>query len=355
MPVARAELAPGYSISRAVKGGWHLSGGHGAFDREQAIHDMAAFVEAGVTTFDCADIYTGVEAMIGQYRSTYPEHAKRTQVHTKFVPDLAMLPSVTAADAAASIERSLKRLGLERLDHVQFHWWDYGVPGYVEIGLALDRLRRQGKIGSLGVTNFDVPRLRELCDAGVPVRSHLLQYSLLDRRAENGMVEFCAERGIALLCYGTAAGGFLSERWLGVADPGATFANRSLTKYKLVIDDFGGWPLFQELLRALAALAAKHETDIATIAAGAMLDRPAVAAVVIGAINCDHLMRNTQISSIALDAADRAALDTILRRATGPLGDCYSLEREQDGRHGRIMKYNLNRDRAGDASGMRQA
>ncbi|NBR94551.1 MAG: aldo/keto reductase, partial [Actinobacteria bacterium] len=50
----RFDLAPGYSISRLLKGGWHLAGGHGTIDPAQAVADMATFVEAGITTFDCA-------------------------------------------------------------------------------------------------------------------------------------------------------------------------------------------------------------------------------------------------------------------------------------------------------------
>src|SRR5690606_30233694 len=71
-PVERFELAPGYTISRLIKGGWHLAGGHGRVDRDQAIADMARFVEAGVTTFDCADHYTGVEALIGDFFAAHP-------------------------------------------------------------------------------------------------------------------------------------------------------------------------------------------------------------------------------------------------------------------------------------------
>ena len=65
------ELAPGYSISRLLKGGWQLAGGHGEVDRARAIADMAPYDEAGITTFDCADIYTGVEEMIGEFRADY--------------------------------------------------------------------------------------------------------------------------------------------------------------------------------------------------------------------------------------------------------------------------------------------
>jgi aryl-alcohol dehydrogenase-like predicted oxidoreductase len=65
----RSTLAPGYSISRVIRGGWQLAGDHGAVDAATVTDDLAAFYDAGITTFDCADIYTGVEAMIGDFRA----------------------------------------------------------------------------------------------------------------------------------------------------------------------------------------------------------------------------------------------------------------------------------------------
>ncbi|MDE2304241.1 MAG: aldo/keto reductase [Gammaproteobacteria bacterium] len=342
----RHSFANGYSISRIIKGGWHLAGGHGAVAPRQAVLDMAAFVEAGITTFDCADIYTGVEELIGRFRGTYPQLARRLQVHTKFVPDLPDLERVDGRYVERIIDRSLARLGVERLDLVQFHWWDYAVSRYVEVALELERLRRAGKIARIGATNFDTARLAEIVAAGVPVAAHQVQYSLLDERPAARMVEFCRANRIALLCYGTVAGGFLSERWLGRADPGGEVANRSLVKYGLIIEDFGGWALFQELLRALAAIAAKHRYDIATVATVAVLDRPQVAAAIVGAVSAAHLPAHMQCASLRLDEADRAAIAAVAGRRRGPVGDVYELERDREGRHGRIMKYALNAEPA---------
>ena len=97
--IPRLELAPGYAISRLIKGGWHLAGGHGDVDPAQATRDMARFVGAGVTAFDCADIYTGVEELIGRFRREYPALARGLRVHTKFVPDLDALQRVDAGYA----------------------------------------------------------------------------------------------------------------------------------------------------------------------------------------------------------------------------------------------------------------
>ncbi len=340
--IPRHRFADGHEISRIIKGGWHLAGGHGTVDPARAVADMAAFVEAGITTFDCADIYTGVEALIGRFRREHRDLARGLQVHTKFVPDLPDLATVDRRYVERIVDRSLERLGVERLDLVQFHWWDFEVPRYVETAIELDRLRRAGKIARVGATNFDTAHLAEIVAAGVPVVAHQVQYSLLDDRPARRMVAFCREHGIALLCYGTVAGGFLSERWLGAAEPRGELANRSLVKYRLIIEDFGGWPLFQELLAVLAQIAARLDTDIATVATRAILDRDQVAAAIVGATGVAHLSAHERAATLRFDEADRAAIAAITRRRRGPDGDVYELERDRDGPHGRIMKYALN-------------
>ena len=346
----RTEIAPGYSISRVVKGGWQLAGGHGPVDRTQALRDMRLFVEAGITTFDCADIYTGVEELIGAFLLDYgPGRAGRpeVQVHTKCVPDLRALGSLRKADVEGIIDRSLRRLGVERIDLVQFHWWDYGVPGWIDAASWLDALREKGKIRHLGLTNFDQPHLAQILAAGVRVVSHQVQYSVVDRRPEGGMIDLCQEHGILLLCYGSAMGGLLAERYRTGPEPGPPHENRSLTKYLLIAHEFGGFPLFQELLATLSRVGQKHGVDPATVAMRWVLERPGVAAVIVGARNVSHLAANEAVLDLKLDAEDFAAIETVAARGQGPRGDTYALERDRQGRHGAIMRYDLNAGASG--------
>jgi len=340
--IPRCGLAHDYSISRIIKGGWHLAGGHGAIDPRAAMRDMAAFVDAGVSTFDCADIYTGVESMIGDFRRAYPSHAERVQVHTKFVPNLSDLAGVDRKYVETIVDRSLERLGMERLDLVQFHWWDFSIPRYVETALELERLRRAGKIRCLGLTNFDVAHMFEMLTAGVPIVSNQIQYSLLDDRANHGMVDLCRAHDVSLLCYGTVCGGFLSERWLGAAAPQSPLRNRSLVKYRLIIEEFGGWERLQDLLTVLQGIAAKHATDIASVATRAILDRERVAAAIVGAVDTSHLVSHARIGDLRLNDEDRSSIEALTRQRRGPAGDIFELERDRSGVHGRIMKYDLN-------------
>ncbi len=306
---------------------------------------MAAFVDAGITTFDCADIYTGVEERIGEFVKT---SGREIEVHTKYVPDLATLASVDLSGTRAIIERSLTRLRRDRLDVVQFHWWDYAVNRSVDVALNLDTLRREGLIRHIGVTNFDTAHLGAILDAGVPVVSHQVQYSLLDRRPAASMSALAAERGFTFLCYGALLGGFLSERWLGAPEPREPLENRSLTKYKLIIDEAVGWAGFQEVLKSAGAIAAKHSVPrgqagaltIGAIGIAWVLTQPQVAAVIVGGRNAKHLPQTLAALDVALDGADLEALDRAAGR--GVPGEVYELERDREGRHGRIMKYNLS-------------
>lgn len=344
--IERFGLTPDFSISRMIKGGWQLSEGHSAGLMSDPVADMAAFVRAGITTFDCADIYTGVEEVIGKYLTHLRSSGGRldgVQVLTKFVPDYDALSGLTKAYVVKVVDRSLRRLGLDRLDMVQFSWWSYDIDGWLEAAHWLDELRKEGKIRYVSATNFNTKYTRDLLSSGVPLKTLQVQYSLLDNRPEKELAQLCLERGPRMLCYGTVAGGFLSESWLGKAEPSAPFANRSLVKYKLIIDDFGGWDLFQELLTVLKRIADRHNVGIANVAMRYVLNQPAVAGIIVGARTAAHLDENVRTFSFAMDPSDLSAIRQVISRRKGLVGDVFDLERVKDGPHGRIMRYNLNR------------
>ena len=342
----QVSLAADYRIPRLIKGGWQLAGGHGDVDTDAALADMLAFADAGITAFDCADIYTGVEALIGRFirfrRNERGTDVTPIRVHTKCVPDLDALRRLKKRDIARIVERSLKRLGTERLDLVQLHWWDYGVPAYVDAAMHLRDLQLEGKIHQLGATNFGTAQLAEMLDEGVPFVSHQVQLSLLDHRALHDMAALTQSRDVGLLAYGALAGGFLHERWLNAPEPEQPLENRSLVKYKLIIDDFGGWPLFQRLLGTLHDIARTNETTIGAIAISHVLEHAPVAAAIIGARSTAHLAPTLAAASLTLAPDERARVSAALEEASGPTGDVYALEREKNGRHASIMRYNLN-------------
>ncbi|MGD1946712.1 MAG: aldo/keto reductase [Croceivirga sp.] len=343
----RFELQPGYSISKVIKGGWHLAGGHGQISEGQALEDMLHFVNAGITTFDCADIYTGVEELIGKFLTKHSEAFKagdlpEVQVHTKYVPDYDALTNLTKVQTEKIIDRSLARLGVERLDLVQFAWWDYQFPKYVETAVHLTELQKAGKIRYIGITNFDTQRIHELLEAGVHIASNQVQYSIFDRRIEKQMTALAKDENIPYLCYGTVSGGFLSDRYLNVPDPSPPFENRSLTKYRLIIDEFGSWDLFQKTLKVLRHIADKYHVNIAEVACQYILQKPMVGGVIVGARNRSHLTALQSLETFELGEGDLYEIEQVVQLGRGPNGPFYELERDKTGRHGSIMKYNLN-------------
>ena len=349
------EIRPGYSVSSIIKGGWQLAGDHGEVDQQRAIEDMLAFCDAGISTFDCADIYTGVEEMLGLFTKRLQqlqgaESIEQIRIHTKYVPDIAQLATLNRRDVEHIINRSLQRLQREQLDLVQFHWWDYAIPGQVDALLYLEELRRDGKIKQIGVTNFDAEHLEALCK-NADIASAQIQFSLLDRRAEQQFTTVAASHKVHIFCYGVLAGGFLTDHWLNLSDPGMEFSNRSLVKYRLIIEEFGGWELFQQLLQTLRSIADRHNADISTIAIASMLDHPDVTSTIVGARYASRLPHTLKALDIELSEQDKAAIAKVIAMAQGPNGPVFGLERDTTGRHGSIMKYNLN---SGDSRQMRQ-
>ena len=157
--IDRIQITPDYSIPRVINGGRQLSAGH-ALDKPLDLADAASafsrLIDLGFDTFDCADIYTGVEDFFGSIvRSRRKAGQRLPQIHTKFVPDLNDLANVTPAYVENIITRSIRRLGVERLDAVQFHWWDYSVPGMVDVAGELVRLQEKGLIRLISTTNFN--------------------------------------------------------------------------------------------------------------------------------------------------------------------------------------------------------
>ena len=329
MSVGTVELAPGYAISRLIRGGWQLGRGRSA----DPLDDLAAFARAGITTFEVSDTYAGAEALLGRFLAEAPtrlgaETARRIKVHTRYTASLGT-EAPSRAGVTASIDRSLQRLGAERLDLLQLQWWDFARPGLLEVAGWLVDLAEDGKVDRLGVTNFGIAPLKRLLAAGLPIISNQIQFSLVDRRARNGLAEVCRSAGIALLAYGTLAGGFLTERWLGRPDPLAGGdAALDTPEYRFLIDEAGGWDAHQELLHALREIAAVHRASVVTVALSWVLDQPGVAAALVGASSAKRLPGLLAACETHLTEKDHATISRATARLRGPTGDVGELERE---------------------------
>ena len=313
-------------MPRIVTGLWQVADmerGSRPLDLDAGADALADYAAAGFDAFDMADHYGSAERIAGRLLQRFePGEAARPKVFTKWVPGPAPM---TAGAVRAGVEERLERLGVERIDLLQFHWWHFEHPGYIDAMTELARLQTEGLIAHLGVTNFDTDHLRLLVAHGIPVVCNQVSFSVLDRRAAGDMSAFCLENGIRLLAYGSLLGGFLSERWVGRAEPQpGEIADWSKSKYFRFIERAGGWKVLQNILRALRVVAEKHGVSVSNVAARWVLDQPAIAAIVVGARLCEREYRNENLSAFdfSLDDEDNERIASAANKAQPLPGDC---------------------------------
>ncbi len=317
----RTRLAPGLEISRVLTGLWQVADqerGGAALATGRAAEALEPAVDAGFTTFDVADHYGSAELIAGALQKRRPG----VQVFTKWVPE----PGVSSRrDVEAAVRLSLDRIGANRLEVLQFHAWSYPDPGWLDCLFHLVEIRNSGRIGHLGVTNFDAVHLDLALRSGIPLVSNQVCYSLLDDRPAGRMAAVCRSHGVGLLAYGALAGGLLSDRWL---DAPAPPIDESLTwsqmKYRRFIEQAGGWERFQGVLRAARRIADRYGVSIANVAGRYVLEQPAVAGVIVGARPGErsHLEDNLRLSDFSLDARSRAELAEARAELDPIPGDC---------------------------------
>ncbi|MDO4197646.1 MAG: aldo/keto reductase [Erysipelotrichaceae bacterium] len=328
----KSQFKNGYTFNKVINGCWQLSAEHclqGKLDIKDAIYAFHKLVDEGYTTFDCADIYTGVEEILGQFVKELKDSGhychEDIQIHTKFVPDKAVLPVINMEYVERIVDRSLLRMNREALDLVQFHWWDFSIDGMMETAMNLVELQKKGKIRNIGMCNMDTERLKMMIDAGIDVVSNQAQYSMFDRRPEKTLLDFSKEHDIYTFAYGTLAGGFLDERYMGkeYLSP----ETRSQVKYMQVIEDTLEWDGLQKLLVLLKDIADKHGVRIANVATQYILRQKSVGAVMVGTRNSKHISSNIDTLNFDMDEEDMSKIREFLNGYPVLEGECYELER----------------------------
>ncbi len=320
--VERVQLADGLEISRVLTGLWQVADMERdgrTLDRDAAAEEMERYVEAGLTTFDMADHYGSSELIAGRFvqRGRGP-----AQLFTKWVPEPG---PHTRADVLAAIDRACERMSVDAIDLLQFHAWSYADPAWMDCMFWLQEVKEAGKIRHLGLTNTDTAHLRMLLDSGVEIASNQVCYSLLDQRAAGAMTELCLERGPGILAFGTLAGGFLTDRWLGAEEPSLeSLETWSQMKYKRFIDAAGGWAPYQALLAAMDRAARRQGVSMANVACRWVLESPAVAGIIVGARlgRSEHIGDTLRLFDFELDAESIADIRDALATLHSIPGDC---------------------------------
>ncbi len=317
-------LAGDFRISRVITGLWQIADierKQGLLDPYKTANFMDAYVDAGFTSFDMADHYGSAELIAGAFRHQSPNGAK-AQMLTKWVPTPGNL---SKEQTRAAIQLALKRLQSERLDMLQYHAWNYIDPSWLDQLYWLSELQEEGLIGLLGLANFDAAHLRIVCSSGIKIATNQVCHSLIDRRAESDLAAVCREFGVKVLAFGTLAGGFLSDKWLGQSEPLVTeAATWSQMKYKRFIDQGGGWEAFQRLMACLSTIALRHDQTIANVATKYILQKDYVAAVIIGARlgQNSHISDNQRLFSFALNDQDLNEILAAQHTLSAIPGDC---------------------------------
>ncbi len=318
----RVALTKDLSISRIVCGLWQVADiekNGTVIDPDSGADILQAYARDGFDTFDMADHYGSAELIAGRLLSRY-QIGQRPAAFTKWCPE----PGPMSAEVVRrGVEERLTRLGVAKVDLLQFHWWSFEHPAWLDALHEMQRLREEGLIGALGVTNFDAGHLALAIADGIEIASNQVSFSLVDRRAAGALSTLCAESGVKLLAYGTLCGGFLSEKWLGKPEP-VSVADWSRSKYKRFIDTAGGWGPFQGILSVASTIAAKHGVSISNVASRWVLEHQSVAATIVGARigENEHRGDNLNVFSFALDAEDHAALSAAFARTQPIPGDC---------------------------------
>lgn len=320
----------GQTLPRIFSGLWQMSSpSWGSASIAQIMQQFTKHVQGGFTAFDMADHYGDAELIFGRFRSHYT-HQDSLFAATKLCV-FNHMPVVSKEAMSANVSERCRRLQMSKLDLLQFHWQHYEEASYLD---ALRYLAADDRVGMLGLCNFDTAQMKRVLDAGITIHTNQVQFSLIDSRPVMEMATVCEEHNIKLLTYGTLCGGFLSDKYLDQPEPDlygqAGGITPSQRKYYSMISNWGGWDLFQDLLRLLRAIATKHGVPgISNVATRWVLDHGYVGAVIVGARMgiSDHSDANAATFGWTLDESDQGDIEALLQKSRrrqmyGAIGDC---------------------------------
>ncbi|NES98348.1 MAG: aldo/keto reductase [Desertifilum sp. SIO1I2] len=277
------------------------------------------YLALGLRCFDTADIYGRSESLIGRFLK-----GRDCTIFTKAV---FFGEAPTPSQVRNKIETSLRYLKQSSLDCVQVHWHNPQLD-FSSTFETFNQLVEQGKIRALGVTNFNTPMLKQALQLA-PIRYHQVQYSLIDRRVENGMQQLCLDHHIGLLPYGPLAGGYLSDKFRGVQSPPNQGSHARSFYYSSMIREHGGWSPVLALLEDLATVGSKYNLTIAQVALNWVLRQPGVGGVISGlTLDRRQMQKNVEAMHGAIAPEDIEWLTARSQILFQQPGDIYSYERQ---------------------------
>lgn len=287
-------------------------------DDDEVIQAMQAALEAGITTFDTAEVYGEgySEELVGKALGDRRDGqgsagGQRTVLATKVFAN-----HLKADQVIEACENSLQRLQTDVIDLYQIHW-PSGAFGSEVVPLgetmgALNQLQEQGKIRAIGVSNFSRSQLEEALTYG-RIDSLQSPYSLFWRGVKAELLPYCVQHNITILAYSSLAQGLLTGKF----GPDHQFPAEDVRSKNKLFQP----PLYAKAQTALAHLrpiADRHHTTLGNLALAWLIAQPQTTAIV-GARNAEQAVENAKAAAIALSPADLAEIDAISRTVTDHL------------------------------------
>jgi aryl-alcohol dehydrogenase-like predicted oxidoreductase len=307
----------GLKISEITYGNWITHGGQ--VEADAAIACVRAALDAGITTFDTADVYAGgrAETVLGQ--ALAGERRSGIEIFSKVYWPTgpgANDRGLSRKHVLESIDASLTRLGTDYLDLYQAHRYDYETP-LEETMLAFADVVRSGKALYIGVSEWTAEEIRAgkaLADElKVPLVSNQPQYSALHRVIEAEVIPASRELGISQIVFSPIAQGVLTGKYQPGAEPPA--GSRATDQKGGGATMIARWMDDDVLARVqeLTPIADDLGLSMATLAVAWVLQEENVAAAIIGASRPEQVTDNVKASGIRLDADVKARIDEVLR------------------------------------------
>ncbi|MEQ8719026.1 MAG: aldo/keto reductase [Acidimicrobiales bacterium] len=286
-------------------------------DEERSHSVVRAALDAGITYFDTADIYgdTHSEEWLG---GALRGHRDEVVIATKFGHRAGDPPDGRGGDPAwirSSLEASLRRLGVETIDHYQLHQPDRHTPVAETLG-ALAELKAEGKIREIGCSNFDADKLDEAATAAnekslAPFASVQNHYSVLTRTPDEAVLPACERLEMAFVPFFPLESGLLTGKYTSTEPPEGTRLDvwQGAQRERFLNDDR------LAAVQRLESYAADNDHTILELALSWLVSHPTVASVIAGATRPDQVAANAAAATAwTMDASTRAE---IVEAATG--------------------------------------
>jgi hypothetical protein len=309
----------GLRVSRVAFGTWQLGGEWGRFDETVAIAAIHRARELGVNFFDTAQAYGfgASERLLGQaLRGELTRNRDQLVIATKGglrMSDAGLVRDASPGWLRAGVDASLRALGVDHIDLYQVHWPDPIVPA-VETAGALRDLVAEGKIGHVGVSNYDTTQMAEFA-ATLPVETLQPPYHLFRREIETEVLPYSLEHNIGVLVYGPLAHGLLTA----TMTENTTFADDDWRARSTVFTG-GDYRRNLAAVGGLEKFAAGRGITISQLAIAWTLANPAVHVAIVGARSTAHIQDSLAAADISLTAGELTEIDAIMAAATPVAG-----------------------------------